>query len=436
MTNDVTTSTENHLTTNQREVLSKLTKTIKRVHGVPTEVAEPTIDNFLTVFREDEAFAGLRYNVLSSRPERFTDDRKQEWSATDDAWSRGYIEKVYGIHNQTKWQDALIQIQREREYHPIRDKLDAVVWDGKRRCETFLIDWLDVEDTPYNREVSRLIFAGGINRIYDPGCKFDCVPVLIGAQGSGKSTLCHWLALDDEHYSSISTINGQKGAEDIQGVWVCEIEELLAVLANDKAGSASEEAAKAFISKQDEYYRKPYTKRPEHHPRQCIFIGTTNRDTFLTDKTGARRWFPVRVRSEAKRLYEQASMCKAAILQAWAEMKQAYDNSEALASTAPSHILSKEIKAQQEDAACEDWRVRFIEAYLEGKESVCLAQVWYEAICAFTGSSAKLGRKDSCELAAILVNHFGWERSGTESFGLYRKQKAFHRPKSVMVVAA
>ena len=256
---------EEQLTENQRAVQAKLKKVIKKVGGIPREIAETTIGNFLTVFREDENFADLRFNVLSSRPERVSADGRREWTASDDAWSRGYIEEVYEIHSQSKWQDAFIQMQGERAYNPAQDIVGSIQWDGKSRCESFLIDWMGAEDTPYNREVSRLIFAGGINRLYDPGCKFDCVPVLIGAQGGGKSTICHWLALEDEFYSSINTIEGQKGAEGIQGVWVCEIEELLAILANDKAGSAREEKAKAFISKQDEYYRQPYTKRPVHH---------------------------------------------------------------------------------------------------------------------------------------------------------------------------
>lgn len=416
------------MTENQQAVQAKLKKVLKKVGGIPQEVAEATIENFLTIFREDEQFADLRFNTMSSRPERLLEEGRREWNASDDAWSRGYIEATYGIHSQAKWQDAFVQFQQERGYNPVQETIDAVQWDGIHRCERFLIDWMKVDDTPYNREVSRLLFAGGINRLYNAGCKFDCVPVLIGGQGGGKSTICHWLALEDEFYSSINTIEGQKGAEGIQGVWVCEIEELLAVLANDKAGSTSEEKAKAFISKQDEYYRQPYTKRPVHHPRQCIFIGTTNRDTFLTDKTGARRWFPVRVNSVAKDLYDHEAECKNAILQAWAEMKVAYDNKEAIASPVPSYILSEEIKAQQTDAACEDWRVGIIEAYLKDKTSVCLLQIWYEALNMF--SSGKMSQKESRELAEILVNQLGWERGNVENFGsAYKKQKAFHRPR-------
>lgn len=80
---------EEQLTENQRAVQAKLKKSIK-AGRIPREVAETTIDNFLTVFREDENFADLRYNVLSSRPERVSADGRREWTASDDAWSRGY----------------------------------------------------------------------------------------------------------------------------------------------------------------------------------------------------------------------------------------------------------------------------------------------------------------------------------------------------------
>lgn len=423
---------EAELTENQQEVWDSLKKTVKRVNGVLKEVPDTTIENFVRVFEGDEAFACLAYNVLSSRPERKDDDGIRDWSATDDAWSRAYIEDIYHMHNLNKWQDALVRFQKERAYNPIKDAIEQVTWDGQSRCSSFLVDWLKVDDTPYSREVSRLIFAGAVRRIYEPGCKFDCVPVLMGSQGSGKSTICHWLAMDDKYYSSISTIQGQKGAEGIQGVWICEIEELLAVLANDKAGSASEEAAKAFISKQDEYYRQPYTKRPEHHPRQCIFIGTTNRETFVTDKTGARRWFPVHVNSVASDIYANEAECKEYILQAWAEMKAAYDNGLPLADPTPAAVLDEEIKKEQASVATEDWRVGIIEEYLEGKRSVCLIQIWEEALRPYQGGG-KMGRKDSTDLAEILVNQLHWTRGNTENFGVFKKQKAFHRPEPKVV---
>ena len=150
----------------QQAVYDKLTKTIKNVKGVPTEVPESTAANFLTVFREDTEFAGVKYNEMAHRLMTEDDDGIREWTAVDDATSRRYIEQFYRLTGQQKWQDALIEFQKDRAYQPIQEKINALKWDGKARVETFLIDWLKVEDTPYNREASRLLFAGGINRAY------------------------------------------------------------------------------------------------------------------------------------------------------------------------------------------------------------------------------------------------------------------------------
>lgn len=144
----------------QQAVYDKLTKTIKNVKGVPTEVPESTAANFLTVFREDTEFAGVKYNEMAHRLMTEDDDGIREWTAVDDATSRRYIEQFYRLTGQQKWQDALIEFQKDRAYQPIQEKINALKWDGKARVETFLIDWLKVEDTPYNREASRLLFAG------------------------------------------------------------------------------------------------------------------------------------------------------------------------------------------------------------------------------------------------------------------------------------
>ena len=166
--------------------------------------------------------------------------------------------------------------------------------------------------------------------------------------------MCKWLALDDDFYTSIKTIKGQKGSEAIQGKWIIEVEELLAFLANDKSGSVREEEAKAFLSRQSEYYRKPYERHPSDTPRTCIFMGTTNRDQFLTDPTGNRRWFPVRCNGNGKQLYEHETECRAYIRQAWAEMLVAFKSDDELARPTASPELEAAIKAQQETATTEE----------------------------------------------------------------------------------
>lgn len=405
-----------------------LDKVEKKIDGVRQQVVCNTAQNFLTILRNDDRFQNVRYNTLRGLPEKIINGKAVQWTDADDAISRTYIESCYYISNRQKYEDAFCEFQHDREYDPIQDRINAVEWDGVARVETMLHRWLGAEDTAYTRECSRLLFAGGINRAFRPGGKFDDVVVFVGKQGGGKSTFCQWLALAPELYSSIKTISGQKGLEGIQGKWIVEIEELLATMANDYSGTKSEENTKAFISTASDFYRKPYDRRPTDSPRHCIFIGTTNRETFLTDKTGNRRWYPVRVDVDGRWLYEHEEECKADILQAWAEMKHAFDNGLPLAKPLADVALLSTIKEEQAAAEQDDWREGLIEQYLNGKEKVCLIEVWQRAL--YPDRSPyypEMSRRDAYALSAIICNKMGWVRGNVSDFGDYGRQKSFYK---------
>ena len=361
-----------------------------------------TIDNYLTILRGDSYFTGLKFNLLTNSPEWEEDGKLRRWDDTDDSKARNYIERKYHIHNQQKLEDALRIVFREHEYHPVKQVIEAVQWDGVERAGEFLVKWLKCADSPYEREVSRLIFAGGINRLYRPGCKFDEVPVLIGTkQGEGKSTAVRWLALEDRFFAELTEIEGQKGVEAIEGAWVCEIAELLALTKTKDV-----EAVKAYITKQADRYRKPFERRVRECPRQCIFIGTTNREQFLTDKTGNRRFYPVRVRQTAQELFEHEAEIKEYILQCWAEAKAKFDAGE-MAPYADG-ALFKEIRERQNDAVEDDWREGLIAAYLEDKRKVCILELWQKAL---GNDFTKPSRKESNDIVLIMQKMEGWERS-------------------------
>ncbi|WP_173444553.1 virulence-associated E family protein [Selenomonas ruminantium] len=413
---------------NRDDVYALLDKTEKKINGERKLIVSNTSQNYLTILRNDERFQNIKFNTLRGLPEKIVDGKARQWTDADDAAARTYIESCYGISNRQKCEDAFTEFQHEREYDPVQTLINGIEWDGTPRVETMLIRWMGAEDTPYNRECSRLLFAGGINRAFRPGCKNDNVIVLVGAQGGGKSTFTQWLALSPELYSSTKTINGQKGLEAISGKWICELEELLATLANDYSGTKSEENAKAFLSTSSDFYRKPYDRRPTDSPRHCIFIGTTNRETFLTDKTGNRRWYPVRVDVDGRWLYEHEEECKADILQAWAEMKHAFDNGLPLAKPVADVALLSTIKEEQAAAEQDDWRVGLVEQYLDGKEKVCLIEVWQRAL--YPDRSPyypEMTRRDAYALSAIICNKLGWVRGNVSDFGDYGRQKSFYK---------
>lgn len=378
-----------------------------------------TIENFLLILRRDKRFESLRFNQLSYAPEHIANGKVERWQDKDDSAARLYIEQKYRIHNKEKLDDALRVLFAEREYHPIKQIIEGTEWDGKSRIQELFIKWLKCEDTPYVREVTRLVFAGGIHRLYNPGCKFDDVAVLIGThQGEGKSTFARWLAMRDEFFTEVTEIEGQKGIEAIEGAWICEIAELLAVT---KAKEV--EAVKSYITKQVDRYRRPFDRRTTDHRRQCVFIGTTNKEQFLTDKTGNRRWYPVKVNSSGYDLHDHKEEIKADILQAWAEAKRLFD--EGKLQPYADRALMEDIRREQAQAVEEDYRVGLIEGYLKNKDKVCILELWKYAL---DNPYTKPTRRESNELVLILQGIKGWEREEkpirSSEYGL---QKFWHK---------
>lgn len=380
-----------------------------------------TIDNFLLIMRNDKYFADLRFNLLSYSPEHIVNGKIEKWQDKDDSKARAYIEEKYNIHNREKFDDALKILFAEREYHPIRQMIEAIQWDGVSRIENLFIKWLKCEDTPYTREVTRLVFAGGIHRLYNPGCKFDDVCVLVGtSQGEGKSTFIRWLALSDTFFTEVTEIEGQKGVEAIEGAWICEIAELLAVT---KAKEV--EAVKSYITKLVDHYRRPFEKRTTDYKRQCVFVGTTNKSQFLTDKTGNRRWYPLKVNSVGYDLFDHEDEIKNDIMQCWAEAKARYDKDN-MPPFANRDILS-EIREKQSKAVEDDYRVGLIKKYLEGRERVCIFEIWKNAL---DNPTTKPTRRDSNDISLILQTFPEWERSEKSERSLeYGVQTFWHNTK-------
>jgi len=383
-----------------------------------------TVDNFLIILQNDVKFSGLKFNLLTYSPEQVRGGKTEKWTDADDAEARRYIEKEYGIHSVQKIDDALRIVFAQNEYHPVRDLVDSFVWDGESRICDFLHRWTKCEDTPYTREVSRLIFAGGIHRLYNPGCKFDDMPVLIGTkQGEGKSTLVRWLALKDEYFTEVNEFEGQRGIEAVEGAWICEVSELLAM-----TRAREQEAVKSYLTRLNDRYRMPFDKRVTDHPRQCVFIGTTNKEQFLTDKTGNRRFYPVRVRQDGYDLFDHAEEIKEYICQCWAEAKVLFDKGE-IPPYADRRLIA-DIRKMQSDATEDDYRIGLIEAYLESRSEVCVLDIWYNALQ--MSEFSKPAKKDSQEIGIIMQSFQEWERQEKakrfSEYGLQRWWAKNRRP--------
>lgn len=378
-------------------------------------------NNYLSILRNDVQYKGkFALNELTGRPEKVEGDTHEKWSDVDESTLKCYIEEKYHIYHEKKLKDALRIIFHENSYHPIKDIIDALEWDGVPRLDGIFIKWLKVPDSPYSREVSRLVFAGGINRLYNPGCKFDDMAVLIGKnQGEGKSTFVLWLAICEEFFREIKEIEGQKGIEAFEGGWICEMGELLALTKTKEV-----EAVKAYITCRVDTYRKPYSEYVTENKRQCIFVGTTNKVEFLTDKTGNRRYYPLICNSKGYELFQHEKEIKAEILQCWAEAKALYDKGEMPACAKVE--LEEVIREAQASAVEDDYREGMIAAYLEEQEKVCIIQIWQKAL---GNDFSKPTRKDSNDIATILNKMPNWEKAGekTRKFDDYGYQKYWYR---------
>ena len=377
-----------------------------------------TIENIVWILEHDESFLSARYNDLICAAELGEDGYRRRWTDTDTAYAAQILETEYGLYSPQKLREALRLFFENRRMHPIREKLKRIQWDGTPRLEEFLPRWMQCEDTPYTREVSRLIFAGGIRRLYEPGCKFDTVPVLTGAQGSGKSTIVRWLAMQDEWFAEVTELEGRESIEQLTGAWVCEIAELLAL-----TRVKEQEAVKSFLSRQRDRYRKPYDRELTELPRQCIFIGTTNRLQFLRDRTGNRRFCPVEVHSSGTELYAQEKECRAYIAQCWAEARIRYH--EGNLSPVADPALTSSFEAAQEEAMEGDWRVGALENYVwllpEG-HYLCVREAARNGLILGNDNPRDPTPAESREIAQILDRIPQLERAGRRSVAPFGRQ--------------
>lgn len=186
--------------------------------------------------------------------------------------------------------EAIAKIADMNRYHPVREYLDRLEWDGVSRIDSWLKTYLGARaPEPYLSAISRKVLCAMIARIYRPGVKFDHVLILEGTQGVGKSTALRKLAGEEWFTDAHINVSDKDAIMTMRSMWLIELGELSGMR------SADVELLKEFVSRTTDRIRVPYGKRTENFPRQCIFIGTTNREEYLKDTTGNRRFWPVAV---------------------------------------------------------------------------------------------------------------------------------------------
>lgn len=418
-----------------------------------------SLTNFVTILRYDQRLHEIAYNEhscgISIRDAELLpwEQLKPGWSDADLASLTAYLDRVYHIFSPSKLKNALLTITAERSFHPIKEYLEGLpAWDGKKRLETLLIDYLGAEDSSYVRAVTRKTLVAAVARVYEPGIKFDTVLVLSGPQGIGKSMF--FAKIGGVWFSdslTISDMRDKTGAEKLQGFWIMEIGEMNGIKKVDV------ETVKSFASRQDDKFRVAYGTVVESHPRQCVICGTSNSQHFLRDVTGNRRFWPVQVTGECEK--QPWNMDKALLEQIWAEALTLYNAGEELILNGTDAEMAAE---KQQEALENDDREGLVREYLDKllpadwaklslsekrmylagdefttqnragvapRDKVCNLEIWAEC---FGREPANIRKQDSYELNAIMAKLDGWKRydgnkSGKLSFKDYGSQIAYVR---------
>lgn len=211
--------------------------------------------------------------------------------------------------------DAVLYVADTNKFDSAQMWLNQLPWDGLKRVESFMSAYIGTEDTPYYRAVSRYLWTALAGRVLCPGCKADMAPVLVGKQGTRKSSAVAALSPDPMFFAEISFSEKDDDlSRKMRGRLVAEIAELKGLHSKD------EEHVKAWITKRHEDWTPKYREFNTTFPRRLVFVGTTNREEFLSDDTGNRRWLPVRVDNVI-----DVDRITADCLQLWAEARELFN---------------------------------------------------------------------------------------------------------------
>ena len=432
----------------------------KRLKYQPrTGQLENTVYNLNLILANDPDFQNFAYNEMANRIQITgplpweRPEGNQFWRDADTAQLKSVIDIRYLPFSSRNHDVAFTKIADDRHFHPVRDYLNSLPeWDGTKRVEDLFIKYLKADDTEYVRTVTRKTFAASVARIMVPGTKFDCVPVLDGDQGIGKSTIVKDLVTQD-YYSetlSLTDMDDKSGAEKLQGFWIVEIGELAGMK------KADIEKVKAFLSTSDDKYRPSYGKVVESHPRQCIIIATVNGERgYLRDITGNRRFWIIKVHQKKQK--KSWNFDDAFRAQFWAEAKKIWKSGERL--YLEGDILEEAEEAQR-GAMEADERVGMIEEYLNAelpddwdtmdlfarrnyltgsefgnpehtgghiRSEVSNAEIWCEC---FGKSLQELNPSDSYRIAAMMAQIPGWERTTSiRRQPIYGRQRLYQKTK-------
>ena len=370
--------------------------------GVPL----PTVANALVIFENDPALTDLlAYNVFSHRvvlakaPPSTTTGKTTEgpfprsWEEADLGLVLAYFQRQYaGGFTAQAVQTAMQTNATLHPFHPVREWLAGLSWDGEMRLQFWLEEAFGCEGELYQRTIAVKFCVAAVRRVRRPGCKFDSMLILEGAQDLGKSRACRALFGDDWFTDALPEISTKDACAALEGVWGVELGEIEHLIRSEP------ETVKAFLSRQIERYRPPYGRAVVDRPRQCVLIGTTNRDDYARDSTGNRRYWPIRVKKadvdwivdNRDQLWAEAAVMEAAGEPLWLD----------------DHTVRDQASEQQAARSDEDpWEIRVLR-WVGVRRSVQIPEILVECL---NLPSERQDKRAQMRIADLLRRN-GWKR--------------------------
>lgn len=371
---------------------------------------------------------------------------KRRWMDVDYAGYYRYMETFYGLTGREKLDNGLLIVSSQNKINAVKEYLSSLKWDGVKRVDHLLRDYLGAEDNAYTRAVMRKSLCAAVARAVEGGVKYDYMPIFTGPQGIGKSTFLSILG-KDWFSDSLTTFEGKEAAELIQGTWINEVGELTAMTKQETS------AVKQFLSKTHDIYRAAYGRATNKYPRRCVFFGTSNDSEFLKDPTGNRRFWPVDVgvHRAKKSVWNDLP---GEVDQVWAEAYCYWMLGEPLYLPKDVEKLAEEQQDRHREAYAKEGVIReFLDReiprewdsmtimqrrqfyqgtlHLSGdsglvpRTKVCAAEIWQECF----GSDLKyMGKRDSMEINSIMRGIRGWKPNRSmRRYSFYGTQRGFER---------
>ena len=350
------------------------------------DITKNTVTNAVTILSCDPVLRdSLKFNELT---QKVAVVKEFDWNhgsvgqslADNDVFNiHLYCEGTYGMTSRNVIEEAIHIVANRNAFHPVRDVLNSLHWDGKERIRYALRRYLGADASDYTYEILMFFMLGAISRVFHPGIKFDYIMCLVGNQGAGKSSFFRFLAIKDEWFTDdLKDLESSKVYEKMQGHFIIELSEMLAT-----NNAKSNEAIKSFLSRQKDVFRTPYERYPKDRPRQCVFAGTTNKRTFLpNDRTGNRRFLPIMCNETDAEVFilDDEAESREYFLQMWAEAMEVYRTGDVTLKL-PAW-LEEELRIRQRQFMQEDVDAGLILAYMESYQGkmVCSKQLFREAL--------------------------------------------------------